>query len=78
MERRYDFEGSVYIDVDELKLVAKQFFEAEGSGQSWDDLNNFLWDNYSDYLNWDQVIDDITSDIFEFYEELVNKESEEE
>lgn len=78
MDRRYDFEGSVYVSEDELKDIAKEFLEAEGSGKEWDDLTNYLWDNYSEHQDWDQVMDDITDDVFEIYEELTGKGNEEE
>lgn len=77
MERRYDFEGSVYVDEDKLKDIAKEFLEAEGSDKDENDLNNYLWDNYSDYQDWEQVMDDITEDVFEIYEELTKDEENE-
>ena len=77
MDRRYDFEGSVYVSEDELKDIAKEFLEAEGSDKEWDDLTNYLWDNYSEHQDWDQVMDDITDDVFEIYEELTQNEENE-
>ncbi len=78
MEKRYDFEGSVYVDVELLTRIAEEFFEDEGPGKDWNDANNFIWDFYSGYENWDQVIDEITDDVFELYEKLTDKENEKE
>lgn len=75
--RRYDFEGVVYVDEDILKDIAKEFFEDFGKGKYWVDLNDYLWDYYSDGDNWDRVLDEITDDIFGYYEQLANEEGEE-
>ena len=78
MEKRYDFEGSVYVDGELLKEIAGDFLEVEGKDRDWNDLNDYIWDYYSDYDNWDQVLDEITDDAFEIYKELTGKENEEE
>jgi hypothetical protein len=78
MERRYDFEGSVYVDEDFLEEIAESFLRDEGKNKEWTDLNDYIWDFYSDYDNWDQVLDEITSDVFKIYEKLVGEENEEE
>lgn len=77
-KREYDFEGTVYVDEDFLEDIAKEFFEDEGEDKDWNDLNNYIWDYYSDYDNWDQVLDEITSDVFEIYEKFTGKGNEEE
>ena len=76
--RRYDFEGTVYVDEDFLEEIAKEFFEDEGPDKDWNYLNDYIWDYYSDYDNWEQVLDKITDDVFEIYEKLTGKENEEE
>lgn len=76
--KRYDFEGSVYVSVSVLKEIAERFLESEGKDKDWTDLNDYIWDYYDDYPNWDQVLDDITDDAFEIYEELIGKGNEEE
>lgn len=78
MERRYDFSGTVYVDEDILKEIAEEFLEVEGKNKDWNDLSDYIWDYYSGYQNWDQVLDDITDDAFEIYKELTGKENEEE
>ena len=78
MERRYDFSGTVYVDDDILKEIAEEFLENEGRNKDWDNLNDYIWDYYSDYQNWDQVLDYITNDVFEIYKELTGKENEKE
>ncbi len=76
--RSYDFEGTVYVGEDILEEIAKDFFEEYGKDKEWDDLNDYIWDYYSGTDNWDQVLDEITSDVFEIYEKLAGKENEEE
>ena len=76
--RRYDFEGTVYVGEDVLEEIAKEFFENYGKDKEWTDLNDYIWDYYSDYDNWERVLDEITSDVFEIYEKLAGKENEEE
>ena len=76
--KRYDFSGSVYVSEDELKEIAEAFLRDEGKDKDWDDLNDYIWDFYSDYDNWERVMDDITNDVFEIYKELTGKENEEE
>lgn len=76
--KRYDFEGSVYVSVSVLKEIAERFLENEGKDKDWTDLNDYIWDYYSDRDNWDQVLDDITDDVYSIYEKLLDKESEEE
>ena len=78
MEKRYDFSGTVYVDEDILKEIAGDFLENEGKDKDWNDLNDYIWDYYSDYQNWDQVLDDITDDAFEIYKELTGRENEKE
>ena len=76
--KRYDFSGSVYVSEDELKEIAEDFLRDEGKDKDWDDLNDYIWEFYSDYDNWEQVMDDITNDVFEIYKKLTNRENEEE
>lgn len=76
--KRYDFSGSVYVSEDELKEIAEDFLRDEGKDKDWDDLNDYIWEFYSDYDNWEQVMDDITNDVFEIYKELTGRENEEE
>ena len=76
--KRYDFSGSVYVSEDELKEIAEDFLRDEGKDKDWDDLNDYIWEFYSDYDNWEQVMDDITNDVFEIYKKLTGKENEEE
>lgn len=78
MKNRYDFEGTVYVDEDFLEEIAENFLKDEGKNKEWTDLNDYIWDYYSDYDNWDQVLDEITSDVFEIYEKLTGEENEEE
>lgn len=78
MDKRYFFEGEVNVSVELLTRIAKEFFEECGPGMDWNDANNFIWDFYSGHENWDQVIDEITDDVFEIYEKLDDKENEEE
>ena len=78
MERRYDFSGTVFVDDDILKEIAEEFLEVEGKDKDWNDLNDYIWDYYSDYQNWEQVLDDITDDAFKIYKKLTGKENEEE
>lgn len=78
MTRSYDFSGTVYVDEDFLEEIAENFLKDEGKNKDWTDLNDYIWDYYSDYDNWDQVLDEITSDVFEIYEKLAGEENEEE
>lgn len=76
--KRYDFEGSVYVSVSVLKEIAERFLKNEGKDKDWTDLNDYIWDYYSDHDNWNQVLDDITDDVYSIYEKLLDKENEEE
>lgn len=76
--KRYDYSGSVYVREDTLEEIAENFLKSEGKDKEWVDLNDYIWDYYSDYDNWDQVLDDITDDVFAIYEELAGKENEKE
>ena len=78
MVRKYDFEGAVYVDEDFLEEIAENFLKDEGKNKEWADLNDYIWNYYSDYDNWDQVLDEIISDVFEIYEKLAGEENEEE
>lgn len=78
MDKTYFFEGEVNVSGELLTRIAEEFLEDEGPGKDWSDANNFIWDFYSGYENWDQVLDEITDDVFKIYEELTDKESEEE
>ncbi len=78
MDKKYFFEGEVNVSEELLTRIAKEFLEDEGPGKDWNDANNFIWDFYSGYENWDQVLDEITDDVFEIYEKLTDKENEEE
>lgn len=73
-ERRYDYEGTVYVDENTLKKTAEEFLEKYGDHITRDELYDYLWDYYCDYDNWDKVMDDITDDVFEFYKELTGEE----
>lgn len=76
--KRYDFSGSVYVCEDVLREIAEDFIETEGKNKDWTDLNDYIWDYYSDRENWEQVLDEITDDAFEIYEELTGRENEKE
>lgn len=78
MDKKYFFEGEVNVSGELLTRIAEEFLEEEGPDKDWNDVYNFIWDFYSCYENWDQVIDEIANDVFELYEELTNKENEEE
>ena len=78
MDKKYFFEGEVNVSGELLTRIAEEFFEECGPGMDWNDVNDFIWDFYSGYENWDKVIDEITDDVFELYEELTNEEDKDE
>lgn len=74
MERKYTFEGTVYIKEDILKRIAEEFLQKEGKGKDWDDVNDFLWLYYDGCEEWCYVMDDITDDVVKYYDILTQEE----
>ena len=78
MDKTYFFKGEVNVNGELFTRIAKEFFEECGPGMDWNDANDFIWEFYSSYDDWDQVLDDITDDVYAIYEKLTDKRSEEE